>query len=74
MKLGYNIDEVKVQLQKEGSHIQMLYAKMLNDKKALMNPIAPSYVPSFISSLSPTSTATYASSFKNATSKVVFHD
>lgn len=42
---------------------------MLNEKKALLNPIAPSYVPSFISSLSPTSTATYASSFKNATSK-----
>ena len=47
----------------------MLYIKMLNEKKALLNPIAPSYVPSFISSLSPTSTATYASSFKNATSK-----
>lgn len=45
VKLGYNIDEVNAQLQVDGSHIKLLYAKMLADKQARAY--------SFLSSLSP---------------------
>ena len=45
----------------------MLYQKMLSDKKAIMTPIAPSYVPSYLSTLSPTSADAINSSFKNGT-------
>ena len=45
----------------------MLYQKMLADKKAIMTPIAPSYVPSYLSTLSPTSATALNSSFKNGT-------
>lgn len=65
MKLGYNLDEVKSQLTKAGSHISMLYQKMLADKKAIMTPIAPSFVPSILSTLSPTSATALDNSFKN---------
>ena len=47
----------------------MLYQKMLADKKAIMTPIAPSYVPSYLSTLSPTSATALNSSFKNGTCK-----
>ena len=48
----------------------MLYQKMLSDKKAIMTPIAPSYVPSYLSTLSPTSATALNSSFKNATCNI----
>ena len=50
----------------------MLYQKMLADKKAIMTPIAPSYVPSYLSTLSPTSATALNSSFKNGTCKLSY--
>lgn len=55
--MGYRGNEIKNSLKRSGSHIRVLYDKMQLDKKALNTAIAPNYVPSYLSSLSPTNVA-----------------
>ena len=61
--MGYRGNEIKTALKRSGSHIRLLYDKMQLEKKTLNLGIAPNYVPSYLSSLSPTSAT---SSFKHA--------